>query len=144
MDFNYDANLIIINLETLGKLNKGNKLNTRNMYFSIDPANWYQGIVRYHRWEDRNLTYEKIKNLMEDVQLIIDPTKSYFTIFEYKNIHDFYLYINPMLNSAYIGIGTLMLTYEEDKTFISKIKVLLDKVKRLIDKTSIEYKGDSV
>lgn len=136
MDFNYDINAIIINLEVIGKLDVGSKLSTRGKHFNINPAGITQCLIRYKNWDDREITYEKIKLLIQDVQKLIDPSKSYFITLELKNINDFYEYIHKILTKAFKGMSSLLLTYDNDKMFISKIQIELDKLKRLIEDTN--------
>lgn len=136
MNFNYDFNTIIINLEVISKLDSGNKLSTRGEFFNIDPPGILQCIRRYKNWDDRNLTYEKIKLLIQDIQKLIDPEKSHFVALSFKNSNEFYTYINTLLHKTYKGMSSLLLTYSDDKSFTSKIQIEIDKLKRIIEETN--------
>ena len=127
--------ITIINLKILGELCQGVKLNTRERYFTLDDTTWYQGVYRTWRGDSRQLTYEKINELISDTRELINTYQSTGKTDDnnINNIGDFESYMNDILNNAIKGLRSLMETYNEDKTFISQLCVELEILTNLLN-----------
>lgn len=127
-----DAKTLIINLKTLGNLERGIKLNTREKYFTLDDFNWYQGAKRFYRRDDRTVTYEKISFLIRNISELINGSDGYKFLGR-SSQDDLKKYMVPILKRARGGLGHLQATYEDDKTFVNQIDVEISIIQRLIE-----------
>lgn len=70
---------LIVNLQVIGQLEEGYKLNTKEKYLELDNTTWYQSVVRWYRGDSRKTTINKIYKTVSDTCAVIDET-----IFQYK------------------------------------------------------------
>lgn len=128
------SRMAIINLKILGELKNGVKLNTHEKYFTLDDTHWYQPLRRLYRGDNRNLAYEKISELVSNIQELFDqPNTLDMTQDEFK------IFIIPILEQAKKGLLSLKDTYHDDKTFTAQIDVEISTLGRMIykNRTSI-------
>jgi len=118
-----DNKIAIINLIVIGHLETGMKLNTRNKIFEIDEYNWYQGLSRLYRRDNKIQTIEKIEIL---VNYIIQMVNSNVMSEEL----DMYKYIEDGIN----GLIKLQQTYEQDITTKAKLQVEIEALSKVKDK----------
>jgi hypothetical protein len=127
-----DPKTLIINLKIIGSLDSGIKLNTREKYFTLDNVNWYQGLRRFYRRDDRSVTYEKISYLIRNVQDLLQSLTDGPRSLGLENETQLREYLSPILEDAQRGLRSLQLTYEEDKTFTSQIDVEIATIDRIL------------
>ncbi len=125
-----DIKTIVINLTILGQITTGIKLNTREKYFTLDNLNWYQGMKRLYRRDDRNVTCEKISLLIKQFEEIMNLEDK--TSIGYKNQEEFNYQLKPIIENAITGLSYLKNTYEDDKTFIAQIDFELNILNRIL------------
>jgi hypothetical protein len=129
-----DFKSLIINLKIIGHLKTGVKLNAREKFFELDDINWYQGLFRLYRRDDRTVTYEKITFLIKDLSelILLEDKKLHDTTGNmFKNRLEFNGYIFPILSEAINGLKTLTTTYKDDETFIAQLELELDRLIRI-------------
>ena len=97
----------------------------------------YQTVKRFIRRDDRSLTYSKIKQILFELQQVIKQ----YTKESYVNKIKLFEYLYPILNKAHTGLNILKDTYDNDKTFQSKMEVEIHIVEMTIDnlKRELEY-----
>jgi hypothetical protein len=127
-----DYKTLVVNLKIIGNLDTGVKINTRNKFFILDPINWYQGLYRGYRRDDRNVTAEKISSLIRETSELFSDKFNVESV-GYQTIEEFYVYIGPIIKNAIKGLQFLKLTYETDKTFVAQIEIEIDSLVRLYD-----------
>lgn len=127
------SRIIIVNIKILGELKNGVKLNTREKHFALDDVGFLQAFKRLYRVDSRESTYEKISELVKDVQELFNRSK----ILDMEK-DEFIKYIIKDLIKAKKGLLSLKDTYSEDKTFISQIDIEISALGRLIDKNVVE------
>lgn len=134
---------LLLSLKILGEIQKGNRLFSNNITdktIEIDNTHWtYQWYVRWVNGETRELSIEKIENIINKTFEYIDSTvdltndqnkNSYFD--ESKGI-----IINKFiveLNKASQGILNLKTIYEEDIKTLSIIDIIIEKIKQRVSK----------
>lgn len=135
-----DFKSLIINLKIIGKINSGEKLNTRNKYFTIDQASILQGPLRAYRRDDRNVTCEKIAILVKEVHELIESTDmNKVKSFGFEDeTDDFNEYMKPIIEDAVKGLSNLKITYEKDNTFLAQMDLEIDNLVRLANKIKIK------
>jgi hypothetical protein len=118
--FNED---IIPKLKFISKLNKGDKINVKNMY--IQPNNLLNRIIRtFYMVDDRSNTLLFVNNTVKkgfDLFLSHVDSKNPFDLMLCKNI------VNDLKN-AKNGLFNLKETYIEDVMFICKIDALIQEI----------------
>ena len=62
----------ILNLKILSKIKENDKLLTNNKLLEIDSPHIFQSINRWYNNENRNITIEKLNNILEDTFLITE------------------------------------------------------------------------
>ena len=120
MDTNQE---VISKLKFIGKLQKGEKINTTYMY--VQPESYYTSITRtLSSYENRNITYNFVKQVISRTFEIV---KAYERSQKDSDILMF-KHINHDLYKATIGLGNLKLTYSDDVKFCCDIDTLLQDI----------------
>jgi hypothetical protein len=123
---------IIVNLIVLGKLDTGMKLNTRSKDFVIDDYNWYQGISRLWRRDDRSVTTDKISQLVketaETIEFIQKNNEESITIEK----------LDGYIEGAIKGLNNLMTTYADDVTTCAKLEVEIETLTKIKNKIKLK------
>ena len=120
---------LIIDLKVISEISQGDKLNTLEKHLLIDSVSMYQTVKRFIRRDDRSLTYSKIKQILFELQQVIKQ----YTKESYVNKIKLFEYLYPILNKAHTGLNILKDTYDNDKTFQSKMEVEIHIVEMTID-----------
>jgi len=134
----------LVNLKIISKIKKDDKLICSGDLLEIDDTQWMlQGLARWYSKASRKQTVDKINLVINDVFLFIDKTlKDELThtaatrsenILREDNseiLQKFLLY----LSNSVEGLENLKATYEGDESIISKLDVLIDKIKMKLDK----------
>ncbi len=123
-----DVKTIIINLNILGQLTTGTKLNTREKYFTIDKVHLLQGLMRFSRRDDRNVTCEKISTLIGNLEQFSEKLGQNYSE------TDFVTEFKPIIIQAIKGLNNLKNTYETDKTFLAQIDYEINILNRVLSK----------
>ena len=133
-DFTYDD--ILINLKLIGQLKEDEKLRIYNN--SIDIDNRYaQSIMRLLYGDSRDATVEFISGLvmaskMQSHKLLdqIDPSDS---TTDNKDLKHKLNNLTSDLTSCLNGLDKLKITYRNDHVFRSKIEVIADRIRVIIE-----------
>lgn len=133
-DFTYDD--ILINLKLIGQLKEDEKLRIYNN--SIDIDNRYaQSIMRLLYGDSRDATVEFISGLvmaskMQSHKLLdqIDPSDS---AADNKDLKHKLNNLTSDLTSCLNGLDKLKITYRNDHVFRSKIEVIADRIRVIIE-----------
>ena len=130
-----DLKTILINLKVLGSLETGMKLNTREKNFIIDDITWWQSAARLYRRDSRDVTYEKLVELIGSLSSILSSKdgNSQILAMNYKSIEDFVLNLKNILLKAIEGLKKLKETYILDVTFVSQLEIEIENLKRIHD-----------
>ena len=134
----------LVNLKIISKIKKDDKLICSGDLLEIDDTQWLlKGLVRWYGKASRKQTIDKINLVINDVFVFIDTTlKDELThTRETRNEHvlkednseilqKFFLH----LSNAIEGLENLKSTYLGDESIVSKLDVLIDKIKVKTDK----------
>ena len=121
-----DIKNTIVNLIILGQLDTGMKLNTRGKIFVLDDYNLYQGIFRFIRRDDRNITLEKLELLVKDVKTIVETLNDALNNDNQNNTNtvDYEITLEKMkehIGQGLSGLYKLRETYIDDKTMWARL-----------------------
>ncbi len=123
--------ILIINLQILGRLKKGEKIDSSGRYFIINKIAWYQGLQRMYHSEGRDNTYNNISIMIERLYKWLenpDPHK----YLKMNSKKDLYEYLEPILNTIKNSINNLKYTYEDDQTFVAKLDLEISNLDLLL------------
>ena len=99
---------VIVNLNVLAQLKKGQKLNTRGEFLDIESPYFVpESVRRWYRHDTR-------EHMLTTLNRIIN--------------HAIQLKVNHYLNSALIGIDNLKSTYSNCKQTIARLDMIVDKI----------------
>lgn len=126
---------VIPKLKFISKLNKGDKINVKNLY--IQPNSLYSKIIRsFFEIDDRTNTLTFVSNTVkkgfELFQMYAESKNPYDLIVSQNIISD--------LKNAKNGLTNLKETYHSDVMFICKIDSLIEEIDAKI--VEIEYRQD--
>jgi len=125
---------IIPKLKFISKINKGDKINVKNMY--IQPNNMFNKIIRsFFLVDDRTNTLMFVNNTVKK------GFELFHTYAQSKNPFDAMLCQNILqdLKNAKIGLLNLKETYASDVMFICKIDALIEEIDAKIIEVSNRY-----
>ena len=134
----------LVNLKIISKIKKDDKLVCSGDLLEIDDTKWLlQGLVRWYGKASRKQTVEKINLVINDVFIFIDKTlKDELTHTHEKHaesvlrednseiLQKFFLHLSNCIE----GLENLKATYKGDESVVSKLDVLIDKIKVKSDK----------
>ena len=132
---------LMVDLRTLGKIEEGKKINTKEKYLSSDDTTFFQPLWRWYRGDSRISTGNKIEkiltcsaNLVEKATADInsghdDPKEIYLKISPSKFLDD----IRVVLVQADRGVKNLRDTYVQDDTISSKLEMHIQTLGRQIE-----------
>ena len=115
----YKNDTMYVNLKILAKLQPFQRINTRAQLFKIaDPDEWSlpEFIIRWWSSATRESDFNRIKDLYQDAQDIIESTRT-------KNER-----LIEHLQESKKGLVSLQKTYENDVTMKARIDTLLERV----------------
>jgi len=119
-----DIEEIIINLKVLEKLDKNQKLITRQSYLNIEPQSIVPEFVRrWNRQDNRNETLKKINEIVNNAITFLNDKN----ITERQN-YDLIYY----LENSLIGVCNLKQTYSTCSQTCARLDVLTDKIKNIL------------
>lgn len=138
---------IIFNLETVGKLQRNQVLNTCSEYINIDDISYSTTITRTLTGDSRDKSISRvdmcIKLACEFAERILES--KYLTIYadilKYKEItadscDHFDIRVNWLkricsaLSCSMVGLNNMMLTYEKDSDTVGRIKTIIQLIER--------------
>jgi hypothetical protein len=132
---------LLVDLRTLGKIEEGKKINTKEKYISSDDTTFLQPLWRWYRGDSRISTGNKIEkvltcssNLIEKAVMDVnngydDPKDIYIKIPPSKFLDD----IRVVLVQANAGVKNLRDTYVQDDTISSKLEMHIQTLGRQIE-----------
>ena len=131
----------ILNLKIISKIKENDKLLANKSLLEIDSPHLFQSVNRWYNKENRNITIEKLNNILEGTfkitKILLEKEKDNK---EEKSLEDnnsqiFQNLILEMKNSL-VGIENLKKTYSEDILVSSQLDLLIDKLSSRIEKMS--------
>lgn len=131
----------ILNLKIISKIKENDKLLANKSLLEIDSPHLFQSVNRWYNKENRNITIEKLNNILEGTfkitKILLEKEKGNK---EEKSLEDnnsqiFQTLILEMKNSL-VGIENLKKTYSEDILVSSQLDLLISKLSSRIEKMS--------
>ena len=131
----------ILNLKIISKIKENDKLLANKSLLEIDSPHLFQSVNRWYNKENRNITIEKLNNILEGTfkitKILLEKEKNNK---EEKSLEDnnsqiFQNLILEMKNSL-VGIENLKKTYSEDILVSSQLDLLISKLSSRIEKMS--------
>ena len=131
----------ILNLKIISKIKENDKLLANKSLLEIDSPHLFQSVNRWYNKENRNITIEKLNNILEGTfkitKILLEKEKDNK---EEKSLEDnnsqiFQNLILEMKNSL-VGIENLKKTYSEDILASSQLDLLISKLSSRIEKMS--------
>jgi hypothetical protein len=134
-DLNDSYKNMIIDLKVISKLKVSNKLNTTKKNLIIDDNyKLLQPFVRYYRQDNKELTYNKIKSLIKDVQQFMENIEVDYVTLKYDSSDELYKELLLVLEESKTGLLNLRETYETDTTFVPQLDIEISSLIRIIKK----------
>ncbi len=112
-------------LQLISSINEGDKLTFSGDNINIDKRYYFQGLRRWYTSDSRDLT----KNF---INKILKSSEYYYS---HNNKLDLQNLNNSLIISK-IGIQNLILTYNEDKSFVSDMKINIELITQLCNRIS--------
>jgi len=131
----------ILNLKIISKIKENDKLLANKSLLEIDSPHLFQSVNRWYNKENRNITIEKLNNILEGTfkitKILLEKEKGNK---EEKSLEDnnsqiFQTLILEMKNSL-VGLENLKKTYSEDILVSSQLDLLISKLSSRIEKMS--------
>ena len=137
---------ILINLKILSKIPKNGRIcKSFNGIISLEPDSISQSIKRFLRSDSRNQSVLEINSIVQETIDYIYHILRSKTISEQYTDNDDYRHcvedlemLQKELQLAKIGIENLKFTYEMDQTIISKIDIILIKIRNILNELAIK------
>ena len=129
----------ILNLKIISKIKENDKLLANKNLLEIDSPHLFQSVNRWYNKENRNITIEKLNNILEGTfkitKILLEKEKGNK---EEKSLEDnnsqiFQTLILEMKNSL-VGLENLKKTYSTDILISSQIDLLIGKLSTRIEK----------
>ena len=112
-----------INLKIISKIQKNKKLFTKGEYLNLESEFYIpESLRRWWRGDNRNESINKLNNIIN---------KSIRNISDKNNLQDF-------LSGSVPGLENLKETYSECTQTKARLDVIIDKIKKLKDKTYLK------
>lgn len=137
---------ILINLKILSKIPKNGRIcKSFNGIISLESESISQSLKRFLRSDSRNQSVLEINSIIQETidyiyHILRSKTISeeYIDSDEYRhNVEDLEM-IQKELGLAKTGIENLKFTYENDQTIISKIDIILLKIRNIMNELKIK------
>ena len=135
----------ILNLKIISKIKENDKLLAHKNLLEIDSPHIFQSVNRWYNNENRNITIDKLNNILEGTfnitksilerEKIIKKKKS----LEENNSQLFQTLILEMRNCL-TGLDNLKKTYSEDILISSQLDLLINKLNNRVDKMNKFFK----
>jgi len=131
----------ILNLKIISKIKENDKLLANKSLLEIDSPHLFQSVNRWYNKENRNITIEKLNNILEGTfkitKILLEKEKSdkEEISLEDNNSQIFQTLILEMKNSL-VGLENLKKTYSEDILVSSQLDLLISKLSSRIEKMS--------
>jgi hypothetical protein len=127
--FQDDTRLLLLlqNARVIGKLSQGQKLETSTPEFSVSPTEWYSGIRRRVRGEDRSKNLDAVCNLVKELNENYHRSNASHSS---KNTDASTILL--LMENIIQGLKVLMATYVDDCKTSSRASTLVDKINRLL------------
>ena len=131
----------ILNLKIISKIKENDKLLANKSLLEIDSPHLLQSVNRWYNKENRNITIEKLNNILEGTfkitKILLEKEKDNKEeiSLEDNNSQIFQTLILEMKNSL-VGIENLKKTYSEDILVSSQLDLLIGKLSSRIEKMS--------
>lgn len=140
----YNEETLLFNLKIISELNPSDKLSYGKKLFSIDNPSYAQGLYRWWYGEDRSKTLEQLNKIIDATFAYMDKTfTNQVKIPGSSNNDEHVLYENnsQIMQKFYItlmdtikGLDKLKSTYSSDKSMITGLNILMDRIRRRTDK----------
>jgi hypothetical protein len=118
---------LLVNLQVLGELEEGYKLNTKEKFLELDNTTWYQSVLRWYRGDSRITTINKVSKTVLDTCAVVEES-----FFQYKIDPDilimelqcdiFLKMIAEVMEGALRGLRNLKNTYNADITICAQLE----------------------
>ena len=131
----------ILNLKIISKIKENDKLLANKSLLEIDSPHLFQSVNRWYNKENRNITIEKLNNILEGTfkitKILLEKEKNdnEEISLEDNNSQIFQTLILEMKNSL-VGLENLKKTYSEDILVSSQLDLLISKLSSRIEKMS--------
>ena len=131
----------ILNLKIISKIKENDKLLANKSLLEIDSPHLFQSVNRWYNKENRNITIEKLNNILEGTfkitKILVEKEKDdkEEISLEDNNSQIFQTLILEMKNSL-VGLENLKKTYSEDILVSSQLDLLISKLSSRIEKMS--------
>ena len=137
------VNTLITNLRVLKKINEGDKLNTRNKYWYLEPVNSFSTTFWRTFWGDsRERTYESIQQLFANVNNFIEES---IILIEAKEMYSIRLHhlvsIQTEVKGALDGVERLKQVYVRYDDFVVRLDTLLKVETKKTDENLLRLKN---
>lgn len=129
---------VILNLQVLSELKKGQKLDTSNNIFKIDENVYGQFWSRWYRGDSRKKTINLLSNLEEDIKNILEylkePSEQEIEVLEKLGLkrHQTLQSLEHNMTNGFNGLKVLTETYENDVLIKNKLIGIQNKFNELI------------
>jgi len=146
MEIDIDNN--ILNLKIISQIKQYDKLNTKDELVKINSPSILNGISRWYNNESRNITIEKLNNILNQTFEITEyllknndnkEINNYEKNLEENNSQVFQKFIIEMTNSVN-GLENLKKTYSDDILISSQLDLLINKLNTRIEKMTKLFK----
>ncbi len=142
----YTADDLLFNLKLIAELDKYDKLSCNSSKLSIDDSGYFQSFVRYFKGESRTKTIEKLNKIVDHTFKYINETfkdeleeqlleeqlsKEDPRMYE-NNSQILQKFLVALLETTK-GLDKLKFTYTNDRSMVTGIELIIDKIKMRAD-----------
>jgi hypothetical protein len=132
---------LLVDLRTLGKIEEGKKINTKEKYISSDDTTFLQPLWRWYRGDSRMAMGNKIQDTLSCTTDVIkkaiadindknnSPKSIYLDVSPAVFLYD----LREVLILANKGLKNLRDTYVQDDTMSSKLELQIQTINRQLD-----------
>lgn len=132
---------LMVDLRTLGKIEEGKKINTKEKYISSDESTFFQFAWRWYRGDSRIATGNKIESILTCSSNLIEQAKQDLDsnddepkeLFLKTKPSQFLDDIRSVLIQANKGVRHLRDTYIQDDTISSKLEMHIQTLDRQVE-----------
>lgn len=129
-----DNDQLISRLKFLSKINKNEKIDTKNLV--VQPADtYYTSLTRTYKQDSRNNTLSFIQSIIRNSFLLIDKYATSEVISEQKIVK----HLADDIQHCKLGITNVKSTYESDTMFCCSLDTLLQNIDAKVSELKIKF-----
>ena len=129
-----DNDQLISRLKFLSKINKNEKIDTKNLV--VQPADtYYTSLTRTYKQDSRNNTLSFIQSIIRNSFLLIDKYATSAVISEQKIVK----HLADDIQNCKLGITNVKSTYESDTMFCCSLDTLLQNIDAKVSELKIKF-----